>query len=63
MLKEIHEQPHAISETLRGRIENKERIILPELDVLKSRFKTFNKAYFIACGTAYHACLSGAKKD
>ena len=60
MLKEIHEQPHAISETLRGRIENKERIILPELDVLKSRFKTFNKAYFIACGTAYHACLSGA---
>ncbi len=60
MLKEIHEQPHAISETLRGRIENKERIILPELDVIKSRFKTFNKAYFIACGTAYHACLSGA---
>ena len=57
MLKEIHEQPHAISETLRGRIENKERIILPELDVIKSRFKTFNKAYFIACGTAYHACL------
>ena len=51
---------YAISETLRGRIENKERIILPELDVLKSRFKTFNKAYFIACGTAYHACLSGA---
>ncbi len=60
MLKEIHEQPHAISETLRGRIENKECIILPELDVIKSRFKTFNKAYFIACGTAYHACLSGA---
>lgn len=60
MLKEIYEQPHAISETLRGRIENKERIILPELDVLKDRFKTFNKVYFIACGTAYHACLSGA---
>ena len=24
------------------------------------KFKTFNKAYFVACGTAYHACLSGA---
>ena len=60
MLKEIHEQPYAISETLRGRVEDEDHIILPELEVIKNRFKTFNKAYFIACGTAYHACLSGA---
>lgn len=60
MLKEIHEQPYAISETLRGRVEGEDHIILPELEVIKNRFKTFNKAYFIACGTAYHACLSGA---
>lgn len=60
MLKEIHEQPHAIAETLRGRVEGTDRIILPELDAIHDKFKTFNKAYFVACGTAYHACLSGA---
>lgn len=60
MLKEIHEQPYAISETLRGRVEDEDHIILPELDALKNRFKIFNKVYFVACGTAYHACLSGA---
>ena len=60
MLKEIHEQPYAIAETLRGRVEGTDRIILPELDAIHDKFKTFNKAYFVACGTAYHACLSGA---
>ena len=60
MLKEIHEQSYAISETLRGRVEGNDRIILPELEILKERFTTFNKVYFVACGTAYHACLSGA---
>ncbi len=60
MLKEIHEQPYVIGETLRGRVENEDRIVLPELDALKDRFASFNKAYFVACGTAYHACLSGA---
>ena len=57
MLKEIHEQPHAIKETLRGRIKE-DQIILEELDTVD--FSKFNKAYFVACGTAYHACLSGA---
>ena len=60
MMKEIHEQPYAISETLRGRVEDNDRIILPELEILKERITTFNKVYFVACGTAYHACLSGA---
>lgn len=60
MLKEIHEQPYAIAETLRGRVEGTDRIVLPELDAIHDKFKTFNKAYFVACGTAYHACLSGA---
>lgn len=60
MLKEIHEQPYAIRETLRGRVEDEDHIILPELDALKNHFKIFNKVYFVACGTAYHACLSGA---
>lgn len=60
MLKEIHEQPYAIAETLRGRVEGTDHIVLPELDAIYDKFKTFSKAYFVACGTAYHACLSGA---
>lgn len=60
MLKEIYEQPHAIRETLRGRVINEDRIVLEELDSLKDKIKTFNKVYFVACGTAYHAGLCGS---
>lgn len=60
MLKEIHEQPHVIGETLRGRIHN-EQVVLEELEDMKETFKYFNKVYFVACGTAYHACLCGAQ--
>lgn len=60
MLKEIYEQPHTVNETLRGRISNQNQIILSELDTFKEKFATFNKVYFVACGTAYHACLVGA---
>ncbi len=57
MLKEIYEQPHVINETLRGRIFD-DQIIMKELDSID--FTHFNKVYFVACGTAYHACLCGA---
>lgn len=57
MLKEIHEQPHVISETLRGRI-NHHQIILDELKGID--FSQYNKVYFVACGTAYHASMCGA---
>lgn len=57
MLKEIHEQPHVISETLRGRI-HEQGILLDELKDID--FSKFDKVYFVACGTAYHASLCGA---
>jgi glucosamine--fructose-6-phosphate aminotransferase (isomerizing) len=50
MLKEIYEQPKAISETLIGRLSG--------LD-LKLKFKKFEKIVIIACGTAYNAGLVG----
>lgn len=58
MLKEIYEQPHAIAETLRGRIhENK-----VSLDELKDvDFSQFRQVYYVACGTAYHASLCGSQ--
>lgn len=58
MLKEIYEQPHVIQETLRGRV-NHDSIILDELDDID--FTKFNKIYYVACGTAYHACLCGSQ--
>ena len=50
MLKEIYEQPKAISDTLIGRLSG--------LD-LKLKFKKFEKIVIIACGTAYNAGLVG----
>lgn len=58
MLKEIYEQPHVIQETLRGRIVE-EKIVLDELQDID--FNNYNKVYFVACGTAYHATLCGSQ--
>lgn len=58
MLKEINEQPHVINETLRGRIFE-DKVVLNEIKDVD--FSKFNKVYFVACGTAYHACLCGAQ--
>lgn len=57
MLKEIHEQPTALRETLRGNIKN-QIVDLSHLD-LDSMFKDAEKIYIVACGTAYHAGLVG----
>lgn len=54
MLKEIYEQPQAIYKTLQGRIQD-ENIIFDELENIN--FHQFDTFYFVACGTAYHACL------
>jgi glucosamine--fructose-6-phosphate aminotransferase (isomerizing) len=58
MLKEINEQPHVINETLRGRVFE-DKVVLNEIKDVD--FSKFNKVYFVACGTAYHACLCGAQ--
>ena len=58
MLKEIYEQPHVIQETLRGRI-NHQNIILDELTDID--FTKYNRVYYVACGTAYHASLCGSQ--
>ncbi|MDD8048493.1 MAG: glutamine--fructose-6-phosphate transaminase (isomerizing) [Thomasclavelia sp.] len=60
MLKEIYEQPHVIEETLRGRVNDGDQVVLKELDGIKDKFKDFTKVYFIACGTAYHSGISGS---
>ncbi|MBO8158149.1 glutamine--fructose-6-phosphate transaminase (isomerizing) [Thermosyntropha sp.] len=57
MLKEIHEQPEALRQTLRGKIKAG-RV---ELDNLAIDAEKINKIYIVACGTAYHAGLVGKK--
>jgi glucosamine--fructose-6-phosphate aminotransferase (isomerizing) len=57
MLKEIHEQPRAVADTLVGRIdlENDDvRLDGVELDVAKVK-----RIVFVACGTSYHASMVG----
>lgn len=60
MLKEIHEQPKAVRDTISPRI-NKEntQVVLDELKWTKEYVENFNKIYIVACGTAYHAGLVG----
>lgn len=60
MLKEIHEQPQGIKETLRGRLDLEAgRVVLPELLLTPEEIRQFNKVHIVACGTAFHAGLVG----
>lgn len=59
MLKEIHEQPKGISETLLRRINDDGDINLDGISMTKEDIENFNKVYIVACGTAYHAGLVG----
>ena len=56
MLKEIFEQPKAISETLLGRFSDDSKVICSELSSLNLGI---DRILILACGTAYHAGLIG----
>ncbi|MRR08402.1 MAG: glutamine--fructose-6-phosphate transaminase (isomerizing), partial [Deltaproteobacteria bacterium] len=58
MLKEIFEQPRALSETMIGRInEEKGEVMFEDLDL--PDVSKVRKIWMVACGTSYHACLIG----
>ena len=59
MLKEIYEQPKAISETIGRHFENDERITIDELDFTKEYLQGLKRIYMVACGTAMHAEMVG----
>ena len=56
MLKEIYEQPKAVSDTLLGRFPSPDAIELKELEGLSL---DYSRILILACGTAYHAGLIG----
>ncbi|AGF54116.1 glucosamine--fructose-6-phosphate aminotransferase (isomerizing) [Clostridium saccharoperbutylacetonicum] len=59
MLKEIHEQPRAIRDTLAGRVSMENEILLNELKITKEDLQNTDRVFIVACGTAYHAGLVG----
>ncbi len=59
MLKEIHEQPKAIRDTMAGRVSLNEKINLGDFKLTAEELEKIDRIYIIACGTAYNAGLIG----
>ena len=59
MLKEIHEQPRAITETLNGRLKNGSVNLANELKFNENDLKKIDRIIIVACGTSWHASLAG----
>jgi glucosamine--fructose-6-phosphate aminotransferase (isomerizing) len=60
MLKEIHEQPVALRETMLGRLSSDcSDITLDEIGISDDELRKVNKIVMVACGTAYHAAMVG----
>ncbi|WP_098462774.1 glutamine--fructose-6-phosphate transaminase (isomerizing) [Isoptericola jiangsuensis] len=55
MDKEIHDQPHAVADTLLGRTDAAGRIVLDDLRIDESVLRSVDKIIVIACGTAAYA--------
>jgi glutamine---fructose-6-phosphate transaminase (isomerizing) len=64
MLKEIHEQPQAVADTLRNRLVTPPnggapRLQLDELRIEESELGRIDKVFILACGTSLHAGMVG----
>ena len=60
MLKEIYEQPEAIRDTLRGRLQPETgEVDLSDAELSPEFFEGIEKIFIVACGTSYHAGLVG----
>jgi glucosamine--fructose-6-phosphate aminotransferase (isomerizing) len=60
MLKEIHEQPEALRQSLAGRVDRNGHIQAPELEPLADAVRAATRVELVACGTASYAALTGA---
>ena len=58
MMKEIHEQPKAVRDTIFPRIKEDE-VFIHELRMTEEQIKNLKKIFIIACGSAYHAGVTG----
>lgn len=58
MMKEIHEQPKAVRDTIFPRIKE-DNVFIHELRMTDEQIKDLKKVFIIACGSAYHAGVTG----
>jgi glutamine---fructose-6-phosphate transaminase (isomerizing) len=60
MLKEIFEQPRAIEDTLRGRLDRTGGDVFDqEIGLTEDAAKELRRVIFLACGTSHHATIAG----
>ena len=60
MLKEIFEQPRALEDTLRGRLNRENAdIATPEIGLSDEDAKSIRRVILLACGTSHHATIAG----
>jgi glutamine---fructose-6-phosphate transaminase (isomerizing) len=60
MLKEIHEQPEALRQSVAGRVSRDGRIRVHELEAVAEALRSVDRVELVACGSAYYAALAGA---
>jgi glucosamine--fructose-6-phosphate aminotransferase (isomerizing) len=58
MLKEIHEQPDAVAETVADRLID-DGVELGDIGISDDELRELRRIVVVACGTSYHAGLSG----
>ncbi len=59
MLKEIHEQPDAVAETITDRLPSLDGVDLSDVDLDDDFLKGIERIVIVACGTSYHSGLVG----
>jgi glucosamine--fructose-6-phosphate aminotransferase (isomerizing) len=60
MLKEIHEQPRSLQESIAGRISaDASQVLLEEANISKDILRKIKRIHIVACGTSWHAALVG----
>lgn len=58
MMKEIHEQPKAVRDTIHPRIKDG-KIVIDELHMTPEQLLDIHRIFIVACGSAYHAGVTG----
>ncbi|MBR0149506.1 MAG: glutamine--fructose-6-phosphate transaminase (isomerizing) [Lachnospiraceae bacterium] len=58
MMKEIHEQPQAVTDTLNSILGDDDRVDLASLNLTKEEISNFSRIYMVACGSAWHVGMA-----
>jgi glucosamine--fructose-6-phosphate aminotransferase (isomerizing) len=59
MIKEIHEQPQALQDTMMGRLDTEGQVELDGIRYTTAQARALAQVWITACGTAFHAGLVG----